>query len=198
MTSRNLEGMGKYMAYSLVIALLAVGLTGCSGCGTKIKGGEQEPEVQIDLPTPPDDGRTVGDGGDESPVPVKRPSDSLRVQTPPPGTLLPVYFDYDKAELRPDAIATLTNSVKWLRDNPDVIIQIEGHCDERGTEEYNFNLGEERAKIVIAYLLKQGIASDRLYFISYGESRPAVEGTGEAVWAQNRRAEFKLLVTESV
>jgi len=80
-----------------------------------------------------------------------------------------------------------------MRSNPDSEISVEGHCDERGTAEYNLALGERRAESAKKYLNALGIESDRIDTISYGEEKPAVEGSGEEVWSQNRRAEFNII-----
>ena len=80
-----------------------------------------------------------------------------------------------------------------MTEFPDVILQIEGHCDERGTIEYNMSLGEKRANAARDYLIGMGIAENRLTTISYGEERPAAPGSNEDVWAKNRRAEFKII-----
>ncbi len=101
-----------------------------------------------------------------------------------------IYFDYNSYTLRADAIDTLTQNAGMIRQVPGIVIQIEGHCDDRGTQEYNLALGEKRALAVREYLIKLGIAADHMITISYGEEMPAVQGTGEAVWAQNRRAKF--------
>ncbi len=104
--------------------------------------------------------------------------------------LRPVYFDYDSFALRPDALATLKQNAELLKQYPNVMVQIEGHCDERGTQEYNLALGERRALAVREFLMNLGISGNRLITISYGEEFPAVIGSNEAAWAQNRRAEF--------
>lgn len=103
-----------------------------------------------------------------------------------------VYFDYDKADLKPAARATLEKKAGWLRANPQFKLKIEGHCDERGTVEYNLALGERRAKASAKYLNALGISGDRITTISYGEERPAVPGHNEAAWSKNRRDEFRL------
>lgn len=103
-----------------------------------------------------------------------------------------VYFDYDKADLKPAARATLEKKAGWLRANPQFKLKIEGHCDERGTVEYNLALGERRAKASAKYLNALGISGDRITTISYGEERPAVPGNNEAAWSKNRRDEFRL------
>ena len=101
-----------------------------------------------------------------------------------------VYFDYDKATIRKDQLASLDADLKFFKDHADVKIMIEGHCDERGTVEYNFALGQRRAAAVQDYLLKNGIAADRLATVSKGEENPVDPGHNEAAWAKNRRAHF--------
>ncbi|MBW7862867.1 MAG: peptidoglycan-associated lipoprotein Pal [Candidatus Hydrogenedens sp.] len=101
-----------------------------------------------------------------------------------------VYFDYDSSNLRQDAMNTLRDNAEKIKQVPGVAIQIAGHCDERGTQEYNLALGERRALAVRNYLIQLGVSGDRVVTISYGKEFPAVPGTGEAAWAKNRRAEF--------
>ncbi len=101
-----------------------------------------------------------------------------------------VYFDYDSNTLRPDAMATLRENAEKIKQVPGVIIQLAGHCDERGTQEYNLALGERRALAVRQYLIQMGIPGDRLITISYGKEFPAALGSNESAWARNRRVEF--------
>lgn len=101
-----------------------------------------------------------------------------------------VYFDFDKADLRADARAVLEANAEWLRRNPSARVQVEGHCDERGSVQYNLALGERRAESAKRYLESLGVASSRLSTISYGEERPADPRSIEEAWAKNRRAEF--------
>lgn len=103
-----------------------------------------------------------------------------------------VYFDFDQATLRDDARATLNRHAEILKANPKVNVLIEGHCDERGTEDYNLALGERRAERVRSYLQSLGIGSERMRTISYGESQPKAMGSDESAWSQNRRAHFVL------
>jgi peptidoglycan-associated lipoprotein len=98
-----------------------------------------------------------------------------------------VYFDYDSSALRSDARATLDKQADWLRRYPNINVVVEGHCDERGTREYNIALGDRRATSIRDYLIGNGVASSRLRTISYGKERPAVLGSNEQSWAQNRR-----------
>jgi peptidoglycan-associated lipoprotein len=105
-----------------------------------------------------------------------------------------VYFDFDKAELRQDARDVLSkNAETILKSLSKSKIQIEGHCDERGSAEYNLALGENRAKSVQKYLTTLGVKAANLSVISYGKEKPAVTGNDEAAWAKNRRAEFVIV-----
>ncbi len=98
-----------------------------------------------------------------------------------------IFFDYNQSDLKPEARATLDRQAAWLKKYPSIHVTIEGHCDERGTREYNLALGERRASSVKNYLVADGITADRVKTISYGKERPAVLGENEAAWAQNRR-----------
>jgi peptidoglycan-associated lipoprotein len=98
-----------------------------------------------------------------------------------------VYFAYDRSDISPEARAILTKQADWLKRNANVTVTIEGHCDERGTREYNLALGERRATAVKNVLVALGIPANRVSTISYGKERPAVVGSTEAAWAQNRR-----------
>ncbi|MBN2309031.1 MAG: peptidoglycan-associated lipoprotein Pal [Candidatus Hydrogenedentes bacterium] len=101
-----------------------------------------------------------------------------------------IYFDFDSSALRPDARETLKQNAEIMKQLPDVIIQVEGHCDERGTQEYNLALGERRALAARDFLVKLGVSGDRIITISYGEEFPADPGHDEAAWGKNRRAVF--------
>lgn len=102
----------------------------------------------------------------------------------------PIYFDFDRSELRPEAREILRGKAEVLRSFPEVRVRIEGHADERGTVEYNLALGERRADAARQFLIDLGLDSDRITTVSYGEERPAVEGQNEAAWSRNRRDEF--------
>lgn len=103
-----------------------------------------------------------------------------------------IYFDFDKYNLLPLAQQILQRKAEWLRNNPDVSVIIEGHCDERGTNEYNLALGDRRAESARTYLINLGIAGSRLTTVSYGEERPVDSGHNEIAWAKNRRAHFTI------
>lgn len=135
------------------------------------------------------------------PRPAAPPPPPPPPPTPPPGPSISqqafqefqnqdVSFDFDKYDLRTDARAILDRKASFLNQNSSVRVQIEGHCDERGTNEYNLALGERRANAAKQYLTTAGTSAARLSTISYGEERPLDPGHNEAAWARNRRAHF--------
>ena len=98
-----------------------------------------------------------------------------------------VFFDFDKSDLKATARRTLERQAAWLKKYPSISVTIQGHCDERGTREYNLALGERRATAIKNYLIALGVAKNRVTTISYGKERPAMLGHTEAAWSQNRR-----------
>ena len=131
--------------------------------------------------------------GPEPPAPAPAPPPP-RVAPPPPKEfaavreLRDVHFDFDRYNIRSRDAEILRASAQWLRDHADQLVLIEGHCDERGTNEYNQALGERRAKATMNFLVGQGIKADRITLISYGEERPLCTEHNESCWSQNRRA----------
>ena len=109
----------------------------------------------------------------------------------------PIYFDFDKSTIRPDAAATLDAKIPWLQANPGMRIRIEGNADERGSDEYNLALGQRRAASAKRYLVDHGIAADRFDLVSYGEERPVCTEHNEACWQQNRRDDFRIVTIGS-
>ncbi len=103
-----------------------------------------------------------------------------------------ILFNYDQFSLTPQACTILDSIAEWMKSNPRKVLMIEGHCDDRGTNEYNLALGDRRANSAKTYLVQLGVDSARIYTISYGEERPIADGSSESIWAKNRRGEFKL------
>jgi peptidoglycan-associated lipoprotein len=103
-----------------------------------------------------------------------------------------VFFDFDKFNVRPDQRSTLDKQVAWMKANPSVTVVVEGHCDERGTREYNLALGERRANAVKDYMAASGVNPERIQVISYGKERPVALGSTEEAWSQNRRGVTKV------
>lgn len=151
---------------------------------------------------PPDASSASGIGGDTgaqlSPLDASQynqymndpEGEPLRQSASDAQQLATVHFGFDRYDLDDTARALLEGNVSWIARNPSVQIQIEGHTDERGTNEYNLLLGERRAKAVKAYLVSRGVPEAMLHTISYGEERPLDPGQNEAAWATNRRAQF--------
>ena len=104
-----------------------------------------------------------------------------------------VFFGFDQFSLSNDARATLDKQAAWLKANQGVTIRVEGHCDERGTREYNLALGERRANAVKDYLSSNGVSPDRIVTISWGKEKPVANGSNEAAWRQNRRGETQVI-----
>ena len=119
-------------------------------------------------------------------APAARPPVSEFAANP---NLKDIHFDFDKYDIRPGDAKILDTNAAWLKSN-EVLVLIEGHCDERGTNEYNLALGERRAKATMNYLVAQGVQAGRITIISYGEERPLCTEHTEACWARNRRAHF--------
>jgi len=137
----------------------------------------------------------------ETPPPVKKPelseeelflSKSLE-QINREKPLQMIHFDYDKFFIRDDAKPVLEADAAWLKKFKTAKILIEGHCDERGTEDYNLALGEKRAKSTYDYLVSLGVAPERMKTLSYGKSQPIDTGHNEAAWQMNRRAQFAVI-----
>ena len=103
-----------------------------------------------------------------------------------------IYFEFDSSTLTPESQELLTKKALWLKSNSTVNVVIEGHCDDRGTSEYNLALGDRRAASTKAYLIDLGISPSRMVTISYGEERPLISGQNEKAWAKNRRAHFEV------
>ncbi len=161
------------LAWVLSLALLA---TGCKGDGDDVV-------LQPDLTSSNGTAGDRGNGGEGLPE-----INAGTIFTD--AGLQNVFFDYNSYTLNQTALDTLQRNADMIRMVPGVVVQIEGHCDDRGTQEYNLALGEKRALATREHLIKLGIAADHIVTISYGEEMPAVQGGDESAWAQNRRCEF--------
>ena len=125
-----------------------------------------------------------------APAPKPEPAPAPVYKTPDVVMQEDIYFEFDKSTLTPSAQDNLLRKAEWLRENPDVTVTIEGHCDDRGTNEYNLALGDRRAESAKAFLVDLGIGASRLTTISYGEERPLCPEQSEECWAKNRRGHF--------
>ena len=181
-------------AAALGILLLALGPGGCAAKKPPVaRPASPPPASSPAVPTrPPAPPQPVEEPAVVTPTPmtedpmVSRSLDELNRQTP----LQPAFFEFDAAVLSSDAQAALNADAAVLKKYPAWTVTIEGHCDERGTAEYNLALGERRAVAAQAYLVSLGIPADRLRTVSYGKEFPFDPGHTEAAWAKNRRAHF--------
>uniref|UniRef100_A0A831XEZ6 Peptidoglycan-associated lipoprotein n=1 Tax=Geobacter metallireducens TaxID=28232 RepID=A0A831XEZ6_GEOME len=185
-----------------LVALLCLGLA-AAGCAKKemVKPEETVPPVAAPqpatpaLPTPPP---TREEPVAAQPIPqtpvVTEPLQPATALDTVVATLDRIFFDYDSFVLSQAARDTLARNAEVLiKKQPDARVLIEGHCDERGSDEYNLALGEKRARATRDYLVTLGVAANRLSVISYGEEKPLEPGQSEEAWAKNRRAEFLIV-----
>ncbi|HEX7078800.1 MAG TPA: peptidoglycan-associated lipoprotein Pal [Candidatus Eisenbacteria bacterium] len=162
---------------TLVLAGATLALTVALGCASRKQVTTATPE-----PTPP--------------PPTETPAPPQETAPPPPPAEQPTmaledaFFDFDDASLRQDAKSALEGDAKYLEKNSSANVVIEGHCDERGSVEYNLALGEKRARAAKDYLVSYGIPANRMTTISYGKERPFDPGHSEDAWSKNRRAHF--------
>lgn len=194
----------------ILLGLMIIMLVGCATKGGKKKWyhwpwfSKKTSEVKTtsdELPPPPE-AALQSKTGEVAPVPM--PSDAKTDSSLPEPTplrqparpaeeseLATVYFGFDRSDLTPEAKSILDVNARWLKEHPEITIQIEGHTDSRGTNEYNYSLGQRRATSVRDYLISTGgIEPDRLHTISYGEERPLDPNENEEAWSKNRRAQF--------
>jgi peptidoglycan-associated lipoprotein len=172
----------------LALGLLVLFVTG-AGCSST----DKKPEAQAAVASAPSEasksaGAAPSSSTSSSSLEAAQRGESTA--TPASSALKDIYFDFDSYDLRADARAALKANGEWLKANPSTQVQIEGHCDERGTTEYNLALGSKRAQSVKDYLVTLGTATDRLSTISYGEELPVCTEHNEDCWQKNRRARF--------
>ncbi len=163
-----------------VAALLLSSLFVVAGCAKK-----KAPEPAPAPPQPTETAPTPTPPQETPPAPPPTPTPTIRAED-----FAPAFYDLDSYSLRDDARAALDGNSRLMRSNPTVQVTIEGHCDERGTVEYNQALGERRAQAARDYMVSQGVEANRMQVISYGKERPFATGANEEAWAQNRRAHF--------
>jgi peptidoglycan-associated lipoprotein len=192
-TSEGDFAMRTVMAIHAALLLLLVG--GCAKRPSSVQGSATSPGSPGGVAATRTQPAAPDVGGTSSPIagPAEVASGAAR---PAPkdfttvSALRSIAFDLDKYEIRPADVEILDANAAWLKDNSKLLVLIEGHCDARGTNEYNLALGERRAQAAKSYLLSQGIRSDRITIISYGEERLACADQSEDCWARNRRAQF--------
>ncbi len=193
------------LAVGLGVLLTVFAFTGCAKKQVRQEGEVSPPSKQVTETKPAPSRPTIRETAKPAPKPKPKPPPKRTGAVEPapekpvrgaglarettPG-LQRIHFDFDKAVIRPDAQEILKRNAEYLLANPGVRIRIEGHCDERGTTEYNLALGERRAKSTFQYLMDLGIDPNRMTTVSYGEEMPLDPRHNEEAWAKNRRAEF--------
>jgi peptidoglycan-associated lipoprotein len=178
--------MKKSLALLVILTLAA--------CGTKRPpvvatgaGGSSGASSRSTAPPP----EAISEGPDVQPVDGGGlGQETLSDQSGEGGPLADIHFDYDQSTLTDEARATLEKHASWIQAHAGLKISVEGHCDDRGTVEYNLALGEQRARAAYDYLVSLGVSRARLNTVSYGKERPIDTGTSDAAWAKNRRAHF--------
>lgn len=170
------------VSYKILPTLALLGAVALGACARNKEDLPPPPPAET-APPAVDEAQTVPPTEVESSVPAG--SQAALVQAAGTDTVL---FAFDSYGLDEEARQILGKHAQWLGSNANVTVTIEGHADERGTREYNLALGERRANAAKNFLAAQGVASNRLSVISYGKERPAVDGSNEDAWAQNRRA----------
>ena len=168
----------------VVMVALAAFVTGCP---------KRPGTTAASAPPPSGAGSRAGMAG-TVPAATGAPSQGAAGAVPHPSEfvasadLKDAHFDFDKYDIRPEDARILDADAAWLKSRPNDLVLIEGHCDERGTNEYNLALGERRARAAMNYLVGQGVQARRITLISYGKERPACTAHDESCWALNRRA----------
>jgi peptidoglycan-associated lipoprotein len=180
----------------LSVLLCVVVLAGCAKRPAMTAASAPAPSGAAQATTPPTPAPTPAPPPAVTPPPAATPPAAPPTAAPaarPPvqefaanPNLKDIHFDFDKYDIRPGDAKVLDGNATWLKSNNDLVL-IEGHCDERGTNEYNLALGERRAKATMNYLVSQGIQANRITIISYGEERPVCTEEAESCWSQNRR-----------
>src|SRR6267142_1467276 len=169
----------------LVLTLFLVGCPKRPATTAAVAPAPSAPQVMPAPAPPPPAPAPAPPPPAPAPAPMVKPSEFA-----PNPNLKTIYFDFDKYDIRSGDAKTLDGDAAWLKTNADNLVLIEGHCDERGTNEYNLALGEKRAKAAMNYLVAQGVQANRITIISYGKERPVCTEKTEACWAQNRRDNF--------
>ena len=177
---RIFSSMNTRMDARLIPVLLAVLLAFAAGCASTPEPAEEPGDIV--------DSEFNDASGDASSMADSNMDDMAASRD---FDIAAIYFDFDRSDIKPQYQSILRSAAKALEDS-GASVTIEGHCDERGSEEYNIALGERRAAAVRNYLYNLGVPMNQMSIISYGEARPAVSGSGEAAWRLNRRAEFRV------
>ena len=176
------------MFYKILLSLFAIFLlSNCKNITTENRFEEEPSEVQEFIveeePQNEQEFEVVEDA-----TAAKKMNDKVQEEIEEVEVQDRVFFALDRSDLSSDAKSILDTQSEWLKNDRSINIIVEGHCDERGTREYNIALGERRAAAVKNYLISKGVSASRIKIVSYGKERPAFIGSGESIWSKNRRA----------
>jgi peptidoglycan-associated lipoprotein len=190
---------------SLLLSTLALALllAGCPKRPVATVVSAPPPTAPVQTPAPPPEPPAAAPAPPPAPAPAPPVAVAPTPAPPPPPAPAPppaefmanpavqdIFFNFDKSNIRPGDAKILGANAAYLKANPDQLVLIEGHCDERGTNEYNLALGERRAKSAMNYFVAQGIEANRITVVSYGKERPVCTEKAEVCWAKNRRDHF--------
>jgi len=193
--------MGTRRFHIAVMSLLLLGVV-AAGCAKRpattsaatppppVPAPAAPPATSAPAPSAPEPTSSTPAAAPSTPAPAATTARPVPAEFATIPELRDIQFDFDKYDIRPDAARTLDANAVWLKSNGNHLLLIEGHCDERGTNEYNLALGERRAKSAMNYLVSQGVQAARITIISYGEERPLCSEHNETCWQQNRRDHF--------
>lgn len=191
----------RFVSLALVIGVIGVVAVGCAKRPALVAassppptGAAMAPPAMAPAPVAPAEPKPMVEQPSAAPQATPPPAPAPMAAPPAPKEfaavpeLKEIHFDFDRYDIRPGDAQILRSNAQWLKDHGDQLVLIEGHCDERGTNEYNMALGERRAKAAMTFLVGQGVKADRISIISYGEERPVCTEHNEACWSTNRRA----------
>jgi len=197
--------MGTRRFHIAVMSLLLLGVV-AAGCAKRpattsvaappppVPAPAAPPATSAPAPSAPEPASSTPAAAPATPTPAPAPAATTVRPVPAEFAAIPelrdIQFDFDQYDIRPDAARTLDANAAWLKSNANHLLLTEGHCDERGTNEYNLALGERRAKSAMNYLVAQGVQAARITIISYGEERPLCSEHNDTCWQQNRRGHF--------
>jgi peptidoglycan-associated lipoprotein len=191
------QGFWRWCASGLVFCTIAVALSGCAtttapkpDTAALEAEARRKAEEEAKRRAEEEARRRAEEEARRAEEARKKAEEEARLAALRERTFAPVYFDYDKYDIRQDQQASLSSHADRLKAKADFKVTLEGHCDERGTIEYNLALGQKRAESAKTFLTRAGIAADRLTTVSFGKERPADSGSSEAAWARNRRVEL--------
>jgi len=175
-----------FFKYCLIIVLFTLSLSACESSQSFLRVEDPPKYVAETKVIPPD----LKDASCEKPAPVVEKIVPKAAPAKPVVALMDIYFAFDKYNIRPKDAAILRRNLEWFKANPGKRVRIEGHCDERGTVEYNLALGQKRADSAKAFLVSLGVNPELLETVSYGKERPFDPRHNQEAWARNRRAHF--------